>query len=70
MVVERDPGEWYLGGTMAAFTGPAPFGWVQRIDPVSLEPLLSSPNLPYGEHVWCGAHPHDPSERALSDITW
>jgi hypothetical protein len=55
MVVERDPGEWYLGGTMAAFTGPAPFGWVQRIDPVSLEPLVSSPDLPCGEHVWCGA---------------
>jgi len=25
MVVERDPGEWFLGGTMAAFIGPPPF---------------------------------------------
>ncbi len=32
MVIEREPGEWFLGGTMAAFSGPAPFGWVQRID--------------------------------------
>ena len=55
MVVERDPGEWYLGGTMAAFSGPAPFGWVQRLDPDTLEPLASSPQLPCGDHVWCGA---------------
>ncbi len=55
MVVRRDPGEWYLGGTMAAFTGPTPFGWVERIDPESLEPLASSPELPCGDHVWCGA---------------
>ncbi len=55
MVVERDPGEWFAGGTMAAFTGPPPFGWVERMDPESLEPLASSPELPCGEHVWCGA---------------
>jgi hypothetical protein len=55
MVVERDPGEWYLGGTMAAFTGDPPVGWVDRIDPESLEVLAASPELPSGEHVWCGA---------------
>jgi hypothetical protein len=55
MVVERDPGQWYVGGTMAAFSGPPPFGWVERIDPASLEALASSPELPCGEHVWCGA---------------
>ncbi len=55
MVIERDPGQWYVGGTMAAFSGPPPFGWVERIDPESLEPLASSPELPCGEHVWCGA---------------
>jgi len=55
MVVRRDPGEWYLGGTMAAFSGPPPFGWVQRIDSASLQPLATSPELPCGEHVWCGA---------------
>jgi len=55
MVIERDPGQWYLGGTMAAFSGPPPFGWVERIDPDTLEPLASSPELPCGEHVWCGA---------------
>ena len=36
MIIERNPGQLYMGGTMAAFTGPPPFGWVQRIDPVSL----------------------------------
>ena len=39
MMIRRDPGEWYVGGTMAAFTGPPPFGWVERVDPVTLEPL-------------------------------
>ena len=55
MAIEREPGQWYVGGTMAAFTGPPPFGWVDRIDPVTLEPLASSPPLPCGDHVWCGA---------------
>jgi len=55
MAVERDPGQWYVGGTMAAFRGPPPFGWVQRVDPGTLQPLATSPELPCGEHVWCGA---------------
>ena len=55
MVVQREPGEWYVGGTMAAFTGPPPFGWVQKFDAESLEPTVSSSELPCGEHVWCGA---------------
>ncbi len=55
MVIEREPGQWYVGGTMAAFSGPPPFGWVERIDPLSLDVLASSPQLPCGEHVWCGA---------------
>ncbi len=55
MVIERDPGQWYVGGTMAAFAGPPPFGWVDRIDPDTLEPLARSAELPCGDHVWCGA---------------
>ena len=55
MVVERSPGQWYVGGTMAAFSGPPPFGWVERIDPDTLEPIAASPELPCGDHVWCGA---------------
>ena len=55
MAVERDKGEWYLGGTMPAFTGPPPFGWVQKIDLSTLEPIAESDKLPCGEHVWCGA---------------
>lgn len=55
MTVRREPGEWYVGGTMPAFVGPPPFGWVERFDPVTLEPLVRSPDLPCGEHVWCGA---------------
>lgn len=55
MVVGRDPGQWYVGGTMPAFSGPPPFGWVERIDPETLTPLASSAELPCGDHVWCGA---------------
>lgn len=40
---------------MPAFSGPPPFGWVQKYDPTTLEPLVESPPLPCGEHVWCGA---------------
>ena len=53
MVVEREPDEWFLQGTMAAFSGPAPFGWIERVDPETLAPLASSPELPCGDHVWC-----------------
>ena len=45
----------FLGGTLPAFTGPEPFGWLQRLDPQSLDVLAESPPLPCGEHVWCGA---------------
>ncbi len=55
MVVRRDPGEWYLGGTMAAFSGPPPFGWVEQIDLDTLDPIAASGELPCGDHVWCGA---------------
>lgn len=55
MVIERDPGQWYVGGTMPAFTGPPPHGWVERIDPDTLDTLAVTSDLPCGEHVWCGA---------------
>ena len=62
MFVEREPGQWYLGGTMPAFSGPAPYGWVQRLDlgeggasVETLEAVARSPRLPCGDHVWCGS---------------
>jgi hypothetical protein len=55
MIVQRGTGEFYLQGTMSAFHGPPPFGWVERIDPETLDPIASSPELPCGDHVWCGA---------------
>jgi len=55
MVVRRDPGEWYLAGTQPAFVGDPPHGWVERVDPDTLEPLATSGPLPCGDHVWCGA---------------
>ena len=32
MMIFRSPHELYMSGTMAAFTGPPPFGWLQRLD--------------------------------------
>ncbi len=55
MLVQREPGELFLHGTLPAFQGPEPFGWVERIDPESLEPKAASEELPCGGHVWCGA---------------
>jgi hypothetical protein len=45
-----------MGVTIPAFTGLAPpYGWLQKLDPDTLEVLVESPELPCGEHVWCGA---------------
>ena len=45
MFIHRKPGELYLTGTLPAFKGPAPFGWVQKIDPFNMEVLEESPAL-------------------------
>ena len=55
MVIQREKNEFFLGGTMPYFNGPKPYGWVQKIDSDSLEVLNESPQLPCGDHVWCGA---------------
>ena len=62
MFVEREPDQWYLGGTMPAFSEPEPYGWVERLDlsaggapAEALEPVARSPRLPCGSHVWCGS---------------
>ena len=55
MTIHRGPGELYLAGTMPAFKGPPPFGWLQKLDPESLDVICESRELPCGEHVWCGA---------------
>ena len=62
MFVERERDQWYLGGTMPAFSGPEPYGWVERLDlsaggadAEALEPVARSQRLPCGGHVWCGS---------------
>ena len=55
MVIQRDKNEFFLGGTMPYFNGPKPYGWIQKINSDSLEVLNESPQLPCGDHVWCGA---------------
>ena len=55
MVIQREKNEFFLGGTMPYFNGPKPYGWLQKINSDSLEVLNESPQLPCGNHVWCGA---------------
>ena len=55
MIIERDPGQWFATGTMPAFSGASPYGWVERIDPETLETEALADELPCGDHVWCGA---------------
>ena len=50
MVVLRDPGEVYV---LCHSVGPDAVGWVERIDPVTLEPVARSIDLPAGP-VWPG----------------
>jgi hypothetical protein len=45
MVVLRDPGEVFL---LMNTLGPGTVSWLERIDPISLEPLDRSPDLPGG----------------------
>lgn len=64
MFVQRDMGDLYLqGGAAYDPAEGAPFyrgrgtapGWLERVDPVSLEMVSRSPDLPSGGWVWCGA---------------
>ena len=50
MVVLRDPGEVFL---LRHTAGPDAISWVERIDPITLEPLARSDDLPGGP-TWPG----------------
>jgi len=64
MLVQREPGELFVQGGARLAPGELPphhrsdgdsAGWVERIDPITLETLARSPSLPSGGHLWCGA---------------
>ena len=55
MFVQREPDEWFLQGTTPILHRSSAHGWVERVDPETLEPRATSPELPCGGHVWCGA---------------
>jgi hypothetical protein len=64
MFVQREPGELYLQGGARLAPGEFPpalrsqgdsSGWLERVDPATLEPIHRSPNLPSGGWLWCGA---------------
>ena len=55
MFVQRDEGELYLQGGAMPFQPDESYGWLERVEPVSLDPVASSPKLPSGGHNWCGA---------------
>ncbi|MGL5838432.1 MAG: hypothetical protein ACRCY3_08025 [Sphingorhabdus sp.] len=49
----RGRDELYLYGT-SNVGDQEPSGWVERVDPHTLEPILRSAPLPCGGHIWCG----------------
>jgi hypothetical protein len=67
-VIRRATGRWnqslvWQGDNLLLFStslpGGSPFGRVERIDPVTLETIIASPNLETGGHIWeggCLAH--------------
>ena len=64
MQVQRAPGELFVqcGASLRSDEFPPAFrregdsaGWLERIDPITLETLVRSPPLPSGGHLWCGA---------------
>ena len=64
MFVQRDPGQLYVQGGAGLARGEWPpryrasgdnAGWLERVDPITLETLARSPALPSGGHLWCGA---------------
>ena len=64
MLVQRDPGELFVQGGGGLQRGELPphfraegrnTGWLERIDPITLQTIARSPDLPSGGHLWCGA---------------
>ena len=63
MFVQRGAGELYLqcGAGLDADSGAPQHrpggsdGWIEQVDPVSLETISRSPDLPSGGWLWCGA---------------
>ena len=53
MMVLRNPGEVFLMGNNH-INSIRKYGFLEKIDPVSLECQKRSPNLPSGGHTWCG----------------
>ncbi|HZA77562.1 MAG TPA: hypothetical protein VE623_14360 [Acidimicrobiales bacterium] len=54
MFLWRDPGELYLHST-SPVAATHPIGLVERVDPLTLDPLATTEPLPTGGHIWCGA---------------
>ena len=55
MFVQRDAGELYLQGGALPFQNEESYGWLEKVDPITLEPIVQSGKLPSGGHNWCGA---------------
>jgi len=53
MAIQRAPGEIFLQFNNHVSSAEK-YGGIERIDPVTLQPLARSPRLPSGGHTWCG----------------
>ncbi len=72
MAIQRDPGELYVqGAVLPMMAGPeGSTGWVERIDPVTLEPVDRSVDLPAGPWWPGGLAAHANGSLYLTQGRW
>jgi hypothetical protein len=54
MFIQRRPGELYVMGTNMPGSAERR-GWVEQVDPITLQTIARTVDLPSGGHTWCGA---------------
>ncbi|MFT5204191.1 MAG: hypothetical protein ACI9C1_003598, partial [Candidatus Aldehydirespiratoraceae bacterium] len=55
MFVHRGPDELYLQGGTGSGQSAMSFGWLEKVDPLTLETIFRSPDLPSGGHNYVGS---------------
>jgi hypothetical protein len=47
-------GKMFTFGSCTPVQSAHSYGWIEQIDPITLDPIKSSPKLSSGGHNWCG----------------
>jgi hypothetical protein len=67
MVIQRDPGELYVQG---AEIGPGSTAWIERVDPLTLDPIARVSDLPAGPWWPGGALVHANGDLYMTQGRW